>query len=162
MLQPITPPPMMTISLRSGTVMVVPPSATVGSARGLLGEMRHIGHGRLVAVISARPGQPSFRRLRQLEAERRSEAGLRVDPDPAVMGCDQRGDDRQTQAGAASRPGPGPVGAVEPLEDVLDLAGAEPGALIGHLKPDRWLLTRAQCGGSDSDLDRRAVRGVRH
>src|SRR5712691_2253961 len=128
MLQPITPPPMITISLREGT-SVMAATVLVGRCPGLGGE-------------------------REREAEGGALPGLRVDPDPAMMSADHRRDDRQAQPGPASRPGPGPVGAVEPLEDAFFLLVGQASAMVGDLEDDGGLAV-----GAGADFGSRRLCG---
>ena len=80
------------------------------------------GAERFVAVVE-RQGEPEARPL----------AGLALGAHLAAHGLDQAADDRQAEADAAPHPRPGPgLALVEGQEQVVDLAGGQADALVGH------------------------------
>src|SRR2546423_636094 len=62
---------------------------------------------------------------RQLDAERRALSGLRLGRDAAAVRLGHGRDDREPEADAAARARARGVGAVEPLEEALDLLRVE-------------------------------------
>ena len=67
------------------------------------------------------------RRERELHRERRALAGQRLGPDPAAVDLDEPARDREAEAGAAVAARALGPGAVEGLEDPLELGGGMPG-----------------------------------
>src|SRR5690606_27197049 len=105
----------------------------------------------LLGGDEARPG-------RQRQRERRALALPGLDPALAVVVGGDVADDGEPEPGAAGLPAAGPVDPVEALEDALEVAGGDAGAVVAHGDLDR------SAGEPRRDLDRRAgvavLRGV--
>src|SRR5204862_2384772 len=105
-------------------------------------------------ALAPTPLALAVRGERQLEGERRPDAGGRGDPDPAAHVLDELAADVEPEAGSADALLHERVDAVELLEDPLLLLPGDPEALVAHGEP------RVAVVGVDPDLDVAAVRRV--